>query len=95
MPLYDYSCGNCGDFEAWRTMAEVSTPMSCPDCQEASTRLFRAPNISLSSSSLTARTQASSEPRLVQRQSPVVFSPKNQSAQGGRPWMIGHAPERL
>ena len=94
MPLYDYTCRNCGDFEAWRTMAQVTTPMSCPDCDEQCTRLFIAPNISLNSG-LTSRIQPSLEPRLVQRRSSAAPPPKNQSPRGGRPWMIGHAPERL
>ncbi|MEM9219793.1 MAG: zinc ribbon domain-containing protein [Cyanobacteria bacterium P01_F01_bin.150] len=95
MPLYDYTCQNCGDFEAWRRMAEVKTPLPCPDCEAIATRLYIAPNISLNSSSLTARVGATAEPRLIQRQERVSSSPKHQSPRGGRPWMIGHASERL
>lgn len=93
MPLYDYKCADCGPFDAWRKMAEVSTPMACPDCDAIAMRIFTAPNISLGSGSLLKRV-GSSEPRLVKRQG-EPSKPKNQSQAGGRPWMLGHAPERL
>lgn len=95
MPLYDYTCQNCGDFEAWRRMAELEIPLPCPDCESIAVRLFIAPNISLSSGSLSSRVKATSEPRLVQRKERMPGAPKNQSPRGGRPWMLGHAPERL
>ncbi|NEQ49881.1 MAG: zinc ribbon domain-containing protein [Leptolyngbya sp. SIO3F4] len=96
MPLYDYNCSDCGDFEVWRKMAEVSSPMPCPECDTVAKRIFTAPNISLNSASLTARIRGTSEPRLVQRrQEPRPSTPRNQSVQGGRPWMIGHSTERL
>ena len=96
MPLYDYSCSDCGDFDVWRKMAEVSNPMHCPECNTVATRIFTAPNISLNSASLTSRVKGTSEPRLVQRrQDPKPSSPRNQSIPGGRPWMIAHSKERL
>lgn len=95
MPLYDYTCKDCGDFEVWRKMAELSIPLPCPDCESIATRLFIAPNISLNSGSLSSRIKSTAEPRLVQRKANPTPSPKNQSPRGGRPWMIGHAPERL
>ncbi|MBT9312228.1 FmdB family zinc ribbon protein [Leptothoe kymatousa] len=96
MPLYDYTCSDCGDFEVWRKMAEVSNPMPCPKCDTVAKRIFTAPNISLNSASLTSRIKGSSEPRLVQRRQDAAPSPrKNQTVPGGRPWMLGHAQERL
>ncbi|MBX2865146.1 MAG: zinc ribbon domain-containing protein [Leptolyngbyaceae cyanobacterium MAG.088] len=96
MPLYDYSCSDCGDFDVWRKMAEVSTPMHCPECNTVAKRIFTAPNISLNSASLISKVKGKAEPRLVQRrQDPKPSSPKNQSIQGGRPWMISHSKERL
>ncbi len=93
MPLYDYKCADCGPFDVWRKMAEVTTPLSCPDCGVIATRVFTAPNISLNTGSLS-RVGNSAEPRLIKRQGePAV--PTSQSPKGGRPWMIGHAPQRL
>ena len=94
MPLYDYDCDRCGSFEVWHKMAETSVPRACPDCSAIATRIFTAPNISLGSGSLLAKV-GSSDPRLVKRQSEPA-KPTNQSAKpGGRPWMLGHAAERL
>lgn len=94
MPLYDYQCDGCGPFEMWHSMAETQTPKACPDCKLGATRIFTAPNISLGSSSLLAKV-GSSDPRIVKRAGEPA-KPKNQSAkQGSRPWMLGHAAERL
>ena len=93
MPLYDYECANCGPFDVWRKMAEVSTPLSCPDCGVTAARIFTAPNISLNTGSFS-RVSKSIEPRLVKRQAEPT-TPVAQSPKGGRPWMIGHAPKRL
>jgi len=95
MPLYDYTCPNCGDFEAWRQMSEVGQPMVCVDCNATAARIYVAPNISLSSGSLSSRIGGSSEPRLIKRAESRPRAPKHQSQRGGRPWMLGHAPERL
>lgn len=94
MPLYDYRCDRCGPFEIWHKMAETGAPRACGGCGAIATRIFTAPNISLSSGSLLAKV-GSPEPRLVQRQREPI-KPQNQSAKpGGRPWMLGHAAERL
>ena len=94
MPLYDYRCDRCGPFEVWHKMAETSTPRVCPDCDAIASRIFTAPNISLGSSSLLQKV-GSSDPRIVKRQGEPA-KPQNQSAkQGSRPWMLGHAAERL
>lgn len=94
MPLYDYNCDRCGPFEVWHAMAETGTPKACPDCDDSASRIFTAPNISLGSGSLMKRV-GSKEPRIVKRQGEPA-KPKNQSAKpGSRPWMLGHAAERL
>lgn len=94
MPLYDYQCNGCGPFEMWHAMAETSTPKACPECDEVASRIFTAPNISLGSGSLLQKV-GSKDPRLVKRQGEPA-KPKNQSARKGtRPWMLGHAAERL
>ncbi len=90
MPLYDFACPTCGDFEEWRTMAESSDPVACPTCEQPSQRVLTVPNISLSSGKLRMMSQ-SSEPQLVQR--PKDRPPerrKYQSQAGGRPWMVSH-----
>jgi putative FmdB family regulatory protein len=43
MPLYDYRCSSCGDFRAFRPMAESSAAGVCPTCGEPSERLIATP----------------------------------------------------
>ena len=94
MPLYDYNCGQCGPFEVWHKMADTRLPRACPDCDAIASRIFTAPNISLGSGSLLQKV-GSPDPRLVKRKGEPP-KPVNQSARSGtRPWMLGHAAERL
>ncbi len=94
MPLYDYKCDRCGPFEVWHKMSETGSPRTCPDCNANASRVFTAPNISLGSGSLMKKVGLP-DPRIVKRQGEPA-KPQNQSAkQGSRPWMLGHAAERL
>ncbi|MEB3355748.1 MAG: zinc ribbon domain-containing protein [Synechococcales bacterium] len=96
MPLYEFRCKACGDFEAWRRLAEIAVPMVCPTCSEVAVRVFSPPSINLNQGSLSAIANSSNtEPRLVKRQEREPGKPRYQGPKGGRPWMIGHAPERL
>lgn len=95
MPLYEFKCKACGEFEAWRKIAEITTPMHCPTCSEVAVRVFSPPSINLNQGSLSAIAPSSKEPRIVKRQEQEPSQPRYQGARGGRPWMIGHAPERL
>ena len=89
MPLYEFRCEKCGLFEEWRTIAEVSNPIICPDCQSVAKRIFSPPGVMLSSS-LRLR-QENSQPQIIkcsQEQEKTV--PKYKSYNNGRPWMISH-----
>ena len=98
MPLYEYRCNPCGEFEfeAWRSMAEYNAPLNCPQCDNIATKIFSAPNINLNSGSFSAINRSQSrEPRLVQREQREPAKPRYQASTGNRPWMVSHAPERL
>ena len=96
MPLYEYRCNPCGEFEAWRTMVEYNAPINCPECDRSATKIFSAPNINLNSGNLNAIARSKSvEPRLVKQEPQEPTKPRYQSPAGNRPWMISHAPERL
>jgi putative FmdB family regulatory protein len=45
MPLYPYTCNDCGDFQAWRSMAACDQPAACPRCGTPSRRAVAAPRI--------------------------------------------------
>lgn len=90
MPLYEYRCDSCGDFEAWRSISEYNAPITCSGCDRIATKIFSVPNINLNSGSLSKITAKTNEPRLVQTKRREPNKPKYQSSTGGRPWMFFH-----
>ena len=94
MPLYEYRCKACGEFEAWRSMSQYNAPMNCPECDRPTTKIFSVPNVNLNSGSLSAIAKTSAEPRLV-KQAQRPTKPRYQSSTGDRPWMVSHTPARL
>jgi putative FmdB family regulatory protein len=88
MPLYEFRCDTCGIFDAWRSIADRSTPAECPDCKISARRIFSAPAVQLSGT-LRFKTE-SKEPQLVQRSVDPEARTKPRTHSGGRPWMIGH-----
>ena len=89
MPLYEYRCNPCGEFEAWRSISEYNAPINCPQCSQTATKIFSAPNINLNSGSLSAIASKSSEPRLVKKESREPHKPRYHST-ASRPWMFSH-----
>jgi putative FmdB family regulatory protein len=45
MPVYVFSCRDCGPFELSRPMAETGRPARCPICLRDSRRVFTPPGI--------------------------------------------------
>ena len=96
MPLYEYRCESCGEFEAWRSMSQYNAPINCFECDRLATKIFSVPNINLNSGSLSAIARSqSTEPRLVQQEQREPAKPRYQSSTGDRPWMVSHVPQRL
>ncbi|MEO0534074.1 MAG: zinc ribbon domain-containing protein [Cyanobacteria bacterium P01_A01_bin.123] len=95
MPLYDYRCDACGVFEAWRRLAELDVPMSCLTCGSSVQRLFSPPNINLNSGRFPTRSKSLESPKIVKRKTWETSKSESQISKTSRPWMIGHAPERL
>lgn len=95
MPLYEYRCRDCGDFEAWRSLLDYNAPMHCPECETLAVKIFSAPNINLNAGSFSAIAKNNSaEPRLVQQEPKEPAKPRYQTAKNNRPWMISHSPTR-
>lgn len=46
MPLYDYDCGDCGPFRAFRPMSESARAQPCPRCGSPAPRQLAAPMLS-------------------------------------------------
>ncbi|MFP4219296.1 MAG: FmdB family zinc ribbon protein [Phormidium sp.] len=89
MPLYEYRCSQCGEFDAWRTIANRDQAPPCPSCESPSQRIFAAPMVNLNRGSL-GRLTGDSEPRLVTREREPK-TPRYQPSRCDRPWMLGHA----
>ena len=95
MPLYEYRCDTCGEFEALRSLSEYNAPMLCPQCDTVAVKIFSAPNVNLNSGSLSAiAARNSAEPRLVKQKPTEPAKPRYQQVKSNRPWMISHAPSR-
>ncbi|MEC4892278.1 MAG: zinc ribbon domain-containing protein [Oscillatoria sp. PMC 1051.18] len=87
MPLYEFCCESCGNFEVWRSLAEYDNPTYCPTCETAAKRIFSPPNINLNSGGVKRR--EIKEPELIKREVKAKkTSYKSQAC--GRPWMISH-----
>jgi putative FmdB family regulatory protein len=87
MPLYDFKCETCGNFEKWRSLAEADTPVLCPTCETVAKRIFSPPMIL--TGKLRLKGQENQEPQVVKR-SEEPKPQRNREHRGGRPWMIGH-----
>ncbi len=91
MPLYDYRCRNCGDFEQWLKMSDLALPVRCSSCDQVANRLISAPNISLNIGRLPHQDQT---PKVVTRKQMTPPPTRLQQAKAGRPWMVSHSPAR-
>ncbi|MEN9249324.1 MAG: zinc ribbon domain-containing protein [Gloeomargarita sp. GMQP_bins_120] len=88
MPAYDFRCRACGEFEVWRSLAEVHLPVTCPTCGQTAQRVYTPPAVALNGP-LRLERREQPEPRLVQRQTEPT-KPRWRASTCGRPWMIGH-----
>lgn len=101
MPLYDYSCKQCGPFREWETMSNASQPAACPTCGGASKRLVCAPFLAdmhpHNRIAHQRNEKSASEPRVESRPShgepgghPHAHAHGRHRHGPSRPWMIGH-----
>jgi len=71
MPLYDYECRTCGEFQEWRSMSEWEAAAPCPSCSVPASRLVAAPMLAvLSSNNRIAHERnerSAHEPKVVRR----------------------------
>lgn len=47
MPVYNYTCQDCGDFELFRSIEERNHLATCPVCSGLAERFIVAPNLAL------------------------------------------------
>ncbi|MGL4231727.1 MAG: FmdB family zinc ribbon protein [Casimicrobium sp.] len=68
MPVYDYVCASCGDFDALRSIAARNEPVACPHCTQPSPRTFAvAPHLACMDSNtreaMSVNERSAHEPR--------------------------------
>lgn len=73
MPIYDYRCESCGDFEAWGKISESSAPALCEDCGDYAVRIITAPSLAILGGAQRKaherNEKAAHEPRVTRRSS--------------------------
>ncbi|RXT06490.1 FmdB family zinc ribbon protein [Ammoniphilus sp. CFH 90114] len=99
MPLYGFRCNECGDFQQWIKLADVSNPVYCPNCSEHASRIFTAPGLSMVPNAIRKRMEYGAEPKLVSKSELDKKTPyhhhnhhhhHDHKKQPQRPWQIGH-----
>ena len=99
MPLYQYTCDDCGSFETWTGMRSARASCACPTCGAASERELAVPSLNTMNGSLrkalSRSEKSSAEPRVVSRSHLANCGCRLCSVRSGhqassRRWMIGH-----
>ena len=69
MPIFEYYCENCGDFELMLNLDELENKICCPNCQSEVQRVFSPPTFSRPFSGtrhqLFRKAEKGREPRVV------------------------------
>jgi putative FmdB family regulatory protein len=97
MPRYDFTCEDCGQFQAWAPMSEAEKGSLCPCCNGNGARELSVPYISTMNGKLRRALgqseRSADEPRLVKRKhldSCGCSLCRKTPASSSRRWMIGH-----
>lgn len=100
MPLYTYSCDDCGPFDGWNTMSEADKPACCPACNAEALREMATPHLSTMNGTLrkalSRSEKTASEPKVVSREHlancgcSLCASRKKKPPPIERRWSLGH-----
>ncbi|SFU16093.1 FmdB family zinc ribbon protein [Sedimentitalea nanhaiensis] len=100
MPIYTYTCNDCGTFDTWRTIVDATNEINCPICTKPSPRQVALPGLNLMNSTLRgymSRSEKSgNEPRVVNKKHlagcgcPICKIGKPKERPTRYKWMIGH-----
>jgi putative FmdB family regulatory protein len=83
VPVYAFTCADCGPFDLVRPMVESGAPGRCPGCGSDARRVFSPPGIAL----LERRVRTALDIQEKSAHEPEVVSQKR-----GRPMPHRHAP---
>lgn len=106
MPIYQYTCADCGPFENAAPISRFADPCDCPTCGALSPRnLLSVPQLSkLAPSARNAHAvneRSAHSPKRAKANGLKPMGPKingkaltradgSKSLSGGRPWMLSH-----
>lgn len=93
MPVYVFSCPECGQFELSLPMARASGVAACPTCAREARRVFTPPGLTRLASplrrALDNEEQSAHEPRVVTQKRGRPMQPQHQHAPAP-PWARHH-----
>lgn len=106
MPIYQYTCANCGLFEEAAPISRFAEPCDCPTCGASSPRnLLSVPQLSkltpIARQAHNVNERASDAPKRAKANGMKPSGPRigsrahtgkdgSKMIQGSRPWMLSH-----
>jgi putative FmdB family regulatory protein len=83
MPVYAFTCADCGAFELTRPIAEAAAPAVCPSCGTEARRVFTPPGLALLGAPVR---------RALDLEEKSAHEPDVVASKRGRPLLHRHAP---
>lgn len=95
MPVYEFSCRECGCFDLRRSVAEVEAPAWCPVCGTRARRRFTPPWLARLDRpmrrALDSEEKSAHEPAVVsERRGRPLPHRHAQGHAAQMPWVVGH-----
>jgi putative FmdB family regulatory protein len=96
MPIYAFACGECGEFEVTRPVAQAAAGASCPACGAQAQRVFTPPGLALLARpirrALDGEEKSAHEPDVVseKRGRPLDHHHHHHHHTPAPPWVLSH-----
>ena len=91
MPVYAFTCADCGPFDLMRPMTQAGAPVHCPSCGGETRRVFTPPGIAHLTPpvarALDIEQKSAHEPDVVTEKSGRPLAHRHAPAP---PWTLGH-----
>jgi putative FmdB family regulatory protein len=91
VPVYAFTCAECGPFELTRPMAESARPARCPRCGTTARRVFTPPGLALLAApmrrALDQEDKSAHEPDVVAQLSGRPLPHRHEPSP---PWVLSH-----
>jgi putative FmdB family regulatory protein len=91
MPVYAFSCADCGPFDVTRRAADAGAPAACPACGAEARRVFTPPGLALLARPvrglLDREEKSAHEPDVVAHKTGRPMPHRHEPAP---PWVLSH-----